>query len=112
MRIPARGEIWHANLNPTAGKEQQGVRPVFVVSDKEFNRTGLVLICPIGQGANQSRYAGFAVPLMNTGTETQGVVMCNQSRTIDYVARGAKFVEDVPDYVTDDVLARIQTLLE
>ena len=112
MRIPTRGEIWHANLNPTAGKEQQGVRPVFVVSDKEFNRAGLVLICPISQGANQSLYAGFAVSLMNTGTETQGVVMCNQPRTIDYIARGARFVEDVPDYVMDDVLARVQTLLE
>ena len=112
MRIPTRGEIWHTNLNPTAGKEQQGARPVFIVSDKEFNRAGLVLICPISQGGNQSRYAGFAVPLMNTGTDTQGVVMCNQPRTIDYMARGAKFVEDVPDYVMDDVLARVQTLLE
>lgn len=112
MRIPSRGEIWHANLNPTAGKEQQGARPIFVVSDKEFNRAGLVLICPISQGGNQARYAGFAVPLMNAGTATQGVVMCNQPRTIDYMARGFKFIEDVPDYVVDDVMARVQTLLE
>ncbi|MGH8604159.1 MAG: type II toxin-antitoxin system PemK/MazF family toxin, partial [Gammaproteobacteria bacterium] len=34
MRIPGRGEIWHVNLNPVAGKEQQGSRPVLVVSDK------------------------------------------------------------------------------
>jgi hypothetical protein len=38
--------------------------------------------------------------------------MCNQPRTVDYGARGASFVEDVPDYVTDDVLARLQTILE
>jgi mRNA interferase ChpB len=112
MRIPTRGEIWHVNLNPTAGKEQQGARPVLIVSTKEFNRAGLVLGCAITQGGNQARYAGFAVPLMNTGTETQGVIMCNQPRTIDYTARGAKFVEDVPDYVIDDVLARVLTLLE
>lgn len=112
MRIPVRGEIWHINLDPTQGKEQQGTRPVLIVSDKEFNRAGLVLICPITQGGNQARYAGFAVPLMNTGTQTHGVVMCNQARTVDCMARGAKFVEDVPDYVMDDVLARVQTLLE
>jgi len=112
MRIPVRGEIWHVNLNPTAGKEQQGARPVLIVSDKEFNRAGLVLICPITQGGNQARYAGFAVSLMNTGTETQGVVMCNQPRTIDTLARSAKFIEGVPEYVMDDVLARVQTLLE
>jgi len=112
MRIPGRGEIWHVNLNPVAGKEQKGSRPVLVVSDKEFNRSGLVLICPVTQGGNQARFAGFAVSLMNTGTETQGVVMCNQPRTIDYAARAARFVEDVPDHVADEVLARLQALLE
>jgi len=112
MRIPGRGEIWSVNLNPTAGKEQQGERPVLVVSGKEFNRAGLIQVCPITQGGNQARFAGFAVPLMNTGTKTQGVVMCNQPRTIDYAAHKAMFVEDAPDYVTDDVLARLQAILE
>ena len=112
MRIPGRGEIWHVNLNPVAGKEQQGFRPVLVVSDKDFNRSGLVLICPVTQGGNQARFAGFAVSLINTGTETQGVVMCNQPRTIDYAARAARFVEDVPDHVIDEVVARLQALVE
>ena len=112
MRIPGRGEIWHVNLTLVAGKERQGLRPVLVVSDKEFNRSGLVLICPVTQGGNQARFAGFAVSLMNTGTETQGVVMCNQPRTIDYAARAARFVEDAPDHVVDEILARLQTLVE
>jgi len=111
MRLPGRGEIWHVNLNPVAGKEQQGSRPVLMVSEKEFNRSGLALVCPVTQGGHQARFAGFAVSLMDTGTETQGVVMCNQPRTIDYAARAARFVEDVPDHVIDDVLARLQTLL-
>jgi mRNA interferase MazF len=41
MRIPSRGEIWFVNLNPTTGHEQQGLRPVLVVTEKEFNRLGL-----------------------------------------------------------------------
>lgn len=112
MRIPARGEIWHIDLSPVAGREQQGERPVFVVSDKEFNRAGLMLVCPITQGGNQSRFAGFAVPLMNSGTRSQGVVMCNQPRALDFAARGAKFIEAAPAYVTDDVLARLHAILE
>ena len=75
MRIPSRGEIWIVDLNPTSGIEQQGVRPVLVVSEKEFNRLGLCVVCPITQGGQQSRYAGFAVTLMGTGSETQGIVM-------------------------------------
>jgi mRNA interferase ChpB len=71
-----------------------------------------MLICPVTQGGHQARFAGFAASLMNTGTETQGVVMCNQPRTIDYAARAARFVEDVPDHLVDEILARLQTLLE
>lgn len=110
MRIPSRGEIWFADLNPTAGKEQQGSRPVLVVSEKEFNRLGLCVVCPITQGGQQSRYAGFAVPLMGTGSSTQGVVMCNQPRTIDVAARAGRFVEDVSDDLLEEVLARLQPI--
>jgi len=112
MRIPSRGEIWFVTLNPTAGREQQGIRPVFVVSEKEFNRLGLCVICPISQGGQQSRYAGFAVTLMGTGTETQGIILCNQPRTIDMGARNGRFVEDVPDDILDEVLARLQAIFE
>lgn len=112
MRIPCRGEIWQVKLNPAAGREQQGFRPVLVVSDKEFNCAGLVLMCPITQGGNQARFAGFAISLMNTGTLIQGVIMCNQAHTIDYAVHAAKFVERVPEYIIEDVLARLQTLLE
>jgi mRNA interferase ChpB len=112
MRIPSRGEIWFANLNPTAGREQQGQRPTLVVSEKEFNRLGLCVVCPITQGGQQSRYAGFAVTLMGSGTGTQGVVMCNQPRTIDMTARDGRFVEDVGNDVLDDVLAKLQAIVD
>lgn len=112
MRIPERGEIWNLDLNPTAGQEQQGQRPVVVVSPKIFNRAGLVLVCPITQGGCASRFAGFAVSLVNTGIDTQEIVLCNQSRTIDYIVRHAKFVEIMPNYLVEEVLAKMRTLLE
>ena len=112
MRWPKRGEIWLADLNPTAGKEQQGMRPLLVMSQQDFNRSGLAVVCPITQGVNQARYAGFAVSLMGTGTKTQGVVMCNQPRTVDLAARQGKFVEQVPDYLIAEALARLQTIIE
>lgn len=101
------------NLNPTAGREQQGdFRPALIISPAAFNVSGLALIAPITQGGDFARYAGFAVPLSGSGTETQGVVLCNQIRTVDLEARGAKRVEAVPEVVMDDVLARIQVLIE
>ncbi|MEN9867460.1 MAG: hypothetical protein RL748_3050 [Pseudomonadota bacterium] len=112
MRVPERGEIWFVNLNPVLGREQQGSRPVLVVSEKVFNVMGLSVICPITQGGQQSRFAGFAVSLMGSGSETQGVVMCNQPRTIDLQARSGRFVERIPETVLDEVLARLQVIFE
>lgn len=108
-----RGDIVRLNLNPSAGREQQGdFRPALIISPAAFNVSGLVLIAPITQGGDFARYAGFAVPLSGSGTETQGVVLCNQIRTVDLEALGAKRVESAPEMLMDDVLARIQVLIE
>lgn len=112
MRIPGRGEIWRVDLDPAQGREQKGARPVLVVTDKAFNRMGLALVCPVSQGGMQARFAGFAVSLMGSGSETQGVVMCNQPHTLDLNARGARFVESLPDALLQEVMARLQALLE
>ena len=41
-------EIWLANLNPTKGKEQQGLRPVLIISGNSMNKhTGLIIVLPI-----------------------------------------------------------------
>ena len=112
MKVAKRGEIWLLNLNPTTGKERQGMRPVLVVSTQAFNQSGLTVICPITQGGNQARFAGFAVTLMATGAQTQGVVMCNQPRTVDLLARQSQFIEVLPNEVIDEVLAKLQAIFE
>ncbi|WP_144938887.1 type II toxin-antitoxin system ChpB family toxin [Pseudomonas alabamensis] len=108
-----RGDIVRVNLNPTEGREQQGnFRPALVLTPAAYNATGLAVIAPVIQGGDFARYAGFAVTLSGSGTETQGVVLCNQIRTVDLEARSAKRVESVPAVIMDDVLARVQALFE
>jgi mRNA interferase ChpB len=107
-----RGDIYHVDLNPTKGREQGGPRYVLIVSPREFNRLGTPLVCPITQGGNFARDRGFAVPLSGTGTNAQGVVLCNQPRVLDLLNRGATFAEKAPPVIIDEVIARLQTLLE
>jgi len=108
-----RGDIVRVNLNPTEGHEQQGdFRPALVLTPAAFNQFGTVVIAPITQGGNFARHAGFAVPLTGAGTQTQGVVLVNQIRTVDLEARGARKVETAPDHIVDDALARVQTLFD
>jgi mRNA-degrading endonuclease toxin of MazEF toxin-antitoxin module len=108
-----RGDIYLVSLDPTAGHEQQGKRPVLVISPGKFNRvTGVPVILPVTTGGNFARTAGFAVSLMGAGTKTTGVVRCDQPRALDLRARGAKKMESVPDYVIDEVLSKVSPLFE
>ncbi|HCF3018578.1 TPA: type II toxin-antitoxin system ChpB family toxin [Pseudomonas aeruginosa] len=108
-----RGDIVRLNLNPTAGREQQGdFRPALVLTPAAYNATGLAVIAPITQGGDFARYAGFAVALSGAGTDTQGVILCNQIRSVDLEARGARRIEGAPEVVIEDALARVQALFE
>ena len=100
------------DLDPTRGREQRGKRPVLVLSVADFNRFGLVLVCPITQGGDFAREHGFAVSLAGCGTRTRGVALCHQARTLDFRDRGAQFIETLPDEFVADVLARVRVLLD
>ena len=106
-----RGDVFHVDLNPIQGREQAGARYVVIVSPKAFN-VGTPLVCPITQGGNFARHAGFAVPLSGAATAAQGVVLCNQVRVLDLQARKGRFIERVPDFIMDEVLARLLPLFE
>jgi mRNA interferase ChpB len=108
-----RGDVYLVSLDPTHGREQQGRRPVLVVSPTAFNRlTRLPIVVPITTGGNFARSAGFAVSLTGTGMQTTGVVRCDQPRVLDLAARGGKKIERAPDAIVSEVLARIAPLLE
>lgn len=108
-----RGDIVKVCLNPTAGKEIQGdYRPCLVLSPIAFNRLGISLIAPITQGGDFARVKGFTVPLMGTGTETQGVLLVNGIRMADLAARKAKRVEKAPKELVDEVLAILSAIIE
>lgn len=108
-----RGDIYLVSLDPAVGHEQQGKRPVLVISPGKFNRlTGVSIVLPITTGGNFARTAGFAVSLMGAGTRTTGIVRCDQPRSIDLRARGAKRLESIPGHIIDEVLSKIGPLFE
>ncbi len=107
-----RGEIWLVSLDPTAGHEQSGKRPVLIVSPASFNKfTRLPVVVPVTSGGNFARAAGFTVSLDGTGTKTTGVIRCDQPRTIDMGARNGKCLERIPEAVVNEVLARLEAIL-
>ena len=105
---PQRGDVWLCDLNPVRGREQAGTRPVFVLSAADDS---LSIVLPISQGITLARSAGFAVSLTGTGMDTQGVIICNQPRTVALKERNGKRIEQAPDVVVEEVLARIAPLV-
>lgn len=112
MAVFDRGDIVAVPLDPAVGHEQKGTRPALVLTSKAFNKLGDVLVAPITQGGDYSRYAGFAVTLSGSGSKTQGVALVNKIRMLDLVARNAKKIERVPPVVIEDAIGRLATLLE
>jgi len=108
-----RGDIYLVSLDPTSGHEQRGMRPVLIVSPSAFNRlTKTPIVLPITTGGNFARTAGFAVSLAGTGTQTTGIVRCDQPRALDLGSRHARRLETVPASVIDEVLAKLAPLFE
>jgi mRNA interferase ChpB len=108
-----RGEIWLVGLDPAQGHEQKGRRPVLIASPEAFNRiTRVPVVVPITSGGNFARTAGFAVTLDSAGTSTRGVVRCDQPRALDLGARGGKKLENVPEEIMNEVLAKLTPIFE
>jgi mRNA interferase MazF len=77
-----RGEIRWADLNPTRGHEQAGLRPVLILSHNIFNeRSGTVIAVAI---TSQSQRAGFPLTLeLKTGDmPKQSWIKISQIRTL------------------------------
>ena len=108
-----RGDIYLVSLDPTSGHEQQGTRPVLIVSPSSFNcLTKMPVVLPITSAGNFARTAGFAVSLMGAGTKTTGVVRCDQPRALDLTSRNARKLEEVLPSIMDEVLAKLTPIFE
>lgn len=107
-----QGDIYRVSLDPTAGCEIRGTRPVLILSNADFNSNGRALVAPITQGGNYERVAGWAVNLMGSATATQGAAVVSQCRVLDLRARDAKKLERAPAEVMEEALAKLQAMID
>ena len=107
--VPERGDVVWISFNPQAGHEQAGRRPAVVLSPKAYNRkVGLAILCPI---TNQSKWYPFEVTVPQK-TDVTGVILSDQVKSLDWRVRKAEFKARLPEEVTNEVLAKLGTLLD
>lgn len=108
-----RGDIYLVSLDPASGHEQRGMRPVLIISPGAFNQlTKTPIVLPITTGGNFARTAGFAVSLMDAGTQTTGVIRCDQPRALDIGSRNGRKIESLSAMIVDEVLAKLAAILD
>lgn len=107
--IPDRGDLVWINFSPQQGHEQAGRRPAIVISPKRYNeRLKLALFCPV-----TSKVKGYPFEVqLPEDTKVQGVVLCDQIKSLDWQARKIKFIEALPNDTLEEILSKAITLLE
>jgi mRNA interferase MazF len=96
------------NSEEQQGREQIGYRPVLIISPIKYNQiASLVLACPI---TSKTKGLSFEVPLVH-GMKTQGAVLADQIKTLDWKARKVRFVEKAPQDLIEEVQAKLETLI-
>jgi mRNA interferase MazF len=81
----SRGEVWRADLSPTRGTEQSGVRPILVVqTDRANPHSPHTIIVPFTTRIRHKLLPSHVlVPAGEGGLTQDSVALCEQIRVID-----------------------------
>ena len=105
---PSRGDFVYLDFTPQAGIEQSGRRPGLVISHQAHNvATGLAFVCPVTTQAKDSPFE-VSIP---SNVRIHGVVLANQPRSLDWVAREADFAGKAPNGLVEDVVRIITAIM-
>jgi len=106
--VPDRGDIVALTFDPQAGHEQAGRRPAIVLSPVIYNgRSGLAVFAPV---TSQVKGYPFEVPVP-PGLAVSGVVLADQLKSLDWHARKAKHIGNLPPHVLREVLQKAAALV-
>ena len=104
-----QGDIVMVDIGSGKGHEPMGYRPYICLSNELVSRfANIAIFAPI---STTKRNYPFYIPL-ETGLETDGVVMLDQLVTIDYAARKATYVETVSELFLDRLLETVTLIFQ
>lgn len=105
--VPEAGDIVWLQLDPQAGHEQAGQCPALVVSPSAYNgKTGLMVCCPM-----TSHIKGYPFEVVIAGDGTvAGAALADQMKSLDWVARKARYKGNISVAELAQVRAKITAL--
>ncbi len=102
-----RGDIYIANLAPRSGSEQQGRRPVVVISSDGLNQIQnwrSIIVIPISTSSAQAKRSltVLSIPQGIGNLSKDSVALCHQLTTLDR-SKFEKFIGTLPARVMDEI---------
>lgn len=108
-----RGEIWLADLSPTRGTEQAGVRPVLIVqSDRANPYSPHTIIAPFTTRIRQRLLPSHVLVPAGEGGLTQDSVMLGEQIRVSDTGRLIRKLGDLPVTRMQEVAVALKTILE
>jgi mRNA interferase MazF len=103
------GDVYLADLNPSRGSEQAGIRPVIIVQRDTLDRfTTTVVVIPVTSNLRRAKIPGTIIlPTGEGGLTQDSVVLCYQIVAIDRERLIKKLGTISADYVS-----RLQVALQ
>lgn len=94
-----RGEMWIANLDPTQGSEQAGVRPIIILQNDTISRyTTTVISIPLTTNLRRASLPSCVfIPSGEAGLTQDSVALCHQMRVLDKTLLRNKICEVNPE---------------
>lgn len=78
-----QGEIWYANLNPSKGSEQSGMRPVVILSGNLLNEhLTIVIVAPLTTKIKKYKGNPILHPTRSNGLKNESEVLVFHIRSI------------------------------
>lgn len=107
--IPKEKDIVLIDLSPVKGHEQNGKRPVLVISSRLFNQfTNMAMVCPISLNTKNfpTHYN------LRNHKFIKGTVLCEHLRSIDYNERQMEYIESISEKEYEDIIDLIGSFFE
>lgn len=102
------GDVVWADLDPTAGHEQNKRRPLIVVSNDEYNRyNNLVMTVPITSNHEYPLHINVGLIPTEDGGEVYGWAEIEQAKSLDLDARNASKVASLEEETMERITAML-----
>jgi len=104
--IPKRKDVIWLDFEPTRANEIGKYRPAFVLTSKNYNKTGFLMCCPVSTSIR-----GNELEVEVEGLDAPSVVVTNIVHTFKWTARKAKLITHSDDKTYQQILERLVPFL-